>query len=184
MKRRQFIHFAAATTLGTGLFGANRGLGAVPVDHQYYMTTKAVIRKYDSNHMFFGDKLNANTDTVDVVLPVTSKYTDVIFYQMYARYEVQEPSLNKWYQMVGKPFINGDSAYTMVTKDLPRPYGPVADDLAQRADWTDEFFTKAFARKDFVGWHYCGLINEPIQHVWKKFRQHSGLMDESGKPYK
>ena len=32
MKRREFVQLAAASTLGTGLFGANRGLGAGPVD--------------------------------------------------------------------------------------------------------------------------------------------------------
>jgi hypothetical protein len=39
--------------------------------------------------MFFGDKLSANTDSVDTVLPVTEKYVDAVLYQMYGRCEVQ-----------------------------------------------------------------------------------------------
>ncbi len=150
---------------------------------RYYQTTRDAIRRYDPNHLFVGDKLNANTDSLDSVLPVTAKYTDIILYQMYGRYEVQEPGLDRWYQRVGKPMINGDSAFTMIADTMPRPYGPVADSLEQRAEWTNEFFRKAFARPDFVGWHYCGLIDAPNRIPRKQARQHSGLMDGFGKPY-
>lgn len=150
---------------------------------KYYEVAKNSIHKYDPNHMFVGDKLNANTDSIDSVLPVTSKYTDIIFYQMYARYEVQKAGLDRWVSLVDKPIINGDSAYTMVTEHMPRPYGPVADNLEERAQWTDEFFVNSFARKNFVGWHYCGLIDATNQNPHKKMRQHSGLMTDFGKPY-
>ena len=150
---------------------------------KYYETVRDWIRRHDPNHLFIGDKLNANTDSIDTVLRTTSEFTDVIFYQMYARYEVQEPGLDRWSKIVDKPFINGDSAFTMVTENMPRPYGPVADTLKQRAEWTEEFFRKAFARPDFVGWHYCGLIDATNQILRKKDRQHSGLLDGYGEPY-
>jgi hypothetical protein len=150
---------------------------------QYYATAKTAIRRYDSNHMFFGDKINANTDSVDTVLPITSNYTDVVLYQMYARYEVQKPGLDRWSTITEKPFINGDSAFTMITEHMPRPYGPVADTLQERAEWTEEFFRNAFARGDFVGWHYCGLIDATQQVPYKQDRQHSGLLDGYGNPY-
>jgi len=71
----------------------------------------------------------------------------------------------------------------MITETMPRPYGPVADDIQQRAEWTEEFFRNAFARPDFVGWHYCGLIDAPNLVEGKKDRQHSGLMDGYGNPH-
>jgi hypothetical protein len=150
---------------------------------QYYRTARDAIRRYDPNHLFVGDKLNANTDTVDTVLPVTSQFTDVVFYQMYARYQVQAPGLDRWSKIVDKPVINGDSAFTMITDTMPRPYGPVADSLEQRAEWTDEYFRNAFARPEFVGWHYCGLIDAPILIPRKWDRQHSGLLTGYGEPY-
>lgn len=150
---------------------------------KYYQTTRDAIHRYDTNHMFVGDKINANTDTLDTVLPVTSRYTDLVLYQMYARYEVQQPGLDRWSKQTDKPFINGDSAFTMTTDVMPRPYGPVADNLAQRAEWTAEFFLQAFSRPDFVGWHYCGLIDAPILVPRKKSRQHSGLLDGYGEAY-
>ncbi|MBT3381494.1 MAG: hypothetical protein HN742_21695 [Lentisphaerae bacterium] len=149
----------------------------------YYETARDALRRYDPNHMFIGDKVNANTDSLDTVLPITSQYADVVFYQMYARYEVQEPGMNRWSGIADKPLINGDSAFTMVTDTMPRPYGPVADSIEQRAEWTTEFFRKAFARPDFVGWHYCGLIDAPNLVPRKKGRQHSGLINGYGEPY-
>jgi len=150
---------------------------------KYYQTARDAIRRYDSNHLFFGDKVNANTDAMDTVLPIVSRYTDVVFYQMYGRYEVQQPSLDRWAQRVDKPVINGDSAFTMITDAMPRPYGPVADTLPERIDWTVEFFQNAFARPEFVGWHYCGLIDASNLVPRKQARQHSGLLDGYGEPY-
>ena len=150
---------------------------------QYYQTTQDAIRRYDPNHLFVGDKLNANTDSLDVVLPVISQFVDIIFYQMYGRYEIQAEGLDRWAQIVDKPIINGDAAFTMISEHMPRPYGPVADNLKQRSEWTIEFFRKAFARPEFVGWHYCGLIDTPTMTKGKEGRQHSGLMDGYGNPY-
>ena len=150
---------------------------------RYYQTARTAIRRYDSNHLFVGDKINANTDTLDTVLPITIQFTDVVFYQMYGRYEVQKPGLDRWSKIADKPLINGDSAFTMITENMPRPYGPVADNLQQRAEWTAEFFRNAFARPDFVGWHYCGLLDASNLVPRKQARQHSGLLDGYGNPY-
>lgn len=150
---------------------------------RYYETARNSIRRYDTNHLFVGDKINANTDSLDTVLPVTCQYTDLVFYQMYGRYEVQKPGLDRWSKITDKPFINGDSAFAMITDTMPRPYGPVADNLQQRAEWTEEFFRNAYARPEFVGWHYCGLIDAGNQVPRKVMRQHSGLLDGFGNPY-
>jgi hypothetical protein len=150
---------------------------------EYYQTARESILRHDPNHLFIGDKLNANTDSLDTLLPITRKYTDVIFIQMYGRYEVQGRGLDRWTKVTDKPFINGDTSYTMITENMPRPYGPVADDLAQRAEWTDDLFINAFARPEFIGWHYCGLIDTPNLIPHKQLRQHSGFLDTHGTPY-
>ncbi|MEM0926063.1 MAG: hypothetical protein AAGJ83_08505, partial [Planctomycetota bacterium] len=49
---------------------------------KYYETARDAIKRHDPNHLFCGDKLNANTDTMDTVLPITSQYTDFVMYQM------------------------------------------------------------------------------------------------------
>ena len=72
---------------------------------RYYQTARDAIRRYDSNHLFVGDKITANTDTMDTVLPVTSQFTDIVFYQMYGQYDVQKPGLDRWAKIVDKPVI-------------------------------------------------------------------------------
>ena len=153
------------------------------VGAKYYQTARDAIRRYDPNHLFVGDKITANTDSLDTVLPVTSQFTDLVFHQMYARYQVQEPGLDRWSKITDKPLINGDSAFTMITDSMPRPYGPVADNLRQRADWTNELFRPAFEHPEFVGWHYCGLIDASNLVPHKQDRQHSGLLDGYGEAY-
>ena len=150
---------------------------------KYYETALGAIRKYDSNHMFIGDKLNANTDSLDTVLPVTSQYTDIIFIQMYGRYDIQCRGLDRWRDMSDKPFINGDSAFTMITENMPRPYGPVATDVIERSEWIEELFMNLIARPEVIGWHYCGLIDTPNLIAGKELRQHSGVYDTYGNPY-
>ena len=150
---------------------------------KYYQTARDAIRLYDPNHLFVGDKINGNTDSLDTVLPITSQFTDIVFYQMYARYQVQEPGLDRWSKITDKPLINGDLAFTMITDSMLCPYGPVADNLRQRADWTNEFFRQAFERQEFVGWHYCGLIDASNLVPRKQDRQHSGLLDGYGEAY-
>jgi hypothetical protein len=45
--------------------------------NQYYSVAKSALRKYDKNHLFFGDKLNGNSDALDQYLQVVAQYTDV-----------------------------------------------------------------------------------------------------------
>ena len=116
--------------------------------------------------------------------PVTSRYTDVLFYQMYGMYELQKPALDRWSARADIPIINGDSAYTHIRDGMPQPYGPIANSESQNAEWTQEFFTSVFARPEFIGWHYCGLIDTPYKLVAKEAdRQHSGLVSGHGVPY-
>jgi hypothetical protein len=162
---------------------------------KYYQTTHDAIHSVDPNHLFFGDKLNGNTDTLDTVLPVTSEFVDVNFYQMYAKYGVQEIVLDRWSKMTDKPFVNGDSAFSTQTEMTPRPFGAVAASQNQKAEWTAEFFRKAFSRTDFIGWHYCGLIDTWVEGGIGNYftktdefgstagRQHTGLSMMDGTPY-
>ncbi|MEM0927328.1 MAG: hypothetical protein AAGJ83_14885, partial [Planctomycetota bacterium] len=99
------------------------------------------------------------------------------------RYQVQRPGLDRWSTVTDQPFVNGDAAFTMITPVMPRPFGPIADDLRQRAEWTAEFFLNAFARPNFIGWHYCGLIDATQNIPRKQGRQHSGVLSEFGEPY-
>ena len=148
---------------------------------RYYDVAREAIRRYDPNHLFFGDKLNGNTDTADTVVDITAQYTDLVFYQAYGRFGWLEPSLDRWSTAAGKPLFNGDGSFATPVVNMPRPYGPLAEDHEERAAWTLEYADRALSRPDFVGWSYCGLID-----TWtdlserKQLRQHAGVMSPSG----
>jgi hypothetical protein len=150
---------------------------------KYYSVAKAALRRVDSNHLFLGDKINANSDAFDTIVGVTSRYTDVVNIQYYARWEKQKATMDRWSDKVGQPFLNGDSAMTTPTEDCPNPYGPHAKDQAERAEWTREFMENATARPDFVGWHMCGMIDTSKEMPGKEQHQHQGLMTTHGEFY-
>lgn len=150
---------------------------------RYYAVAKAALRKIDKNHLFFGDKLNGNTDALDGYLSVTRHYTDVVNVQFYGRWEEQQAMMDRWSNVVDQPFLNGDSAYTVPTATMPAPHGPHARDHAERAKWTREFMEQATARNDFVGWHMCGIIDTSKTMIGKENAQHQGIMTTSGNFY-
>ena len=149
----------------------------------YYRKAATALRRVDKNHLFFGDKLNANTIGMKSVLDITCRYTDVVFYQMYARYQEQRPLLDWIRRTTDLPVINGDSAYSTITDMITDPYGPHASDQAQRAAWTEEFARNAFIRPEFVGWHMCGTIDTWRTMPGKDAKQHAGLKNPTGEYY-
>jgi hypothetical protein len=150
---------------------------------RYYSVAKEALRRVDANHLFFGDKINGNSDALEATLSVTCKYTDVVSIQYYDPWEKQKALMDRWSDKVGQPFLNGDSAFTTPTEDTPNPFGPHAKDQAERAKWTREFMEKATARPDFVGWHMCGMIDTPKEMPGKEHGQHQGLMNKHGEFY-
>ena len=152
---------------------------------RYYKCASKAIRRHDPNHLFVGDKINANTDCADTIIRTTTRYTDIFFYQYYSRYEVQKFAMDRWSKILDQPMINGDSAYTQVTPAMPHPFGPIATGVEERIQWTNTFFREAFARPDFVGWHYCGWVDgdNKMNVPGREYRQHSGMIDSLGSPY-
>ena len=153
---------------------------------QYYRVTSAAVRRYAPNHMFLGDKLNGNNDSLDHLVDITSKYTDLVLVQCYGRWEYQKTRLDLWSSKTDKPFINGDSSYGTPNDMMPNPLGNPsiqAKDQAERAAWTVEFGESAIARPEFVGWHICGIIDTWKTMPGKEKWQHCGLMTPTGEFY-
>lgn len=150
---------------------------------RYYSVAKAALHRVDPNHLFFGDKINANTDCLDSIIEVTSRHTDLVNYQYYARWPGQKALLDRSTRRVNLPFLNGDSAYSVPGGMMPAPYGPHARDHAERAEWLREFCEGAFARTEFVGWHMCGIIDTWKTMPGKAEHQHQGLMTVTGDFY-
>ena len=151
--------------------------------HRYYSIARRALRRVDANHLFLGDKINGNGDGMAGYGTVAAQYTDLVNVQYYARWPAQRDFMNRWTSVVGKPFLNGDSAFSVPTAAMPSPYGPRARDQDERAAWTHEYMANATARSDFVGWHICGIIDTTKDMPGKDVFQHQGLMTTHGDFY-
>lgn len=150
---------------------------------RYYAVSKAALKSVDPNHLFFGDKLNGNTDNMDKVLEIAAKYVDVIVYQFYGSLAEQTALLDKLAPRVDIPFANGDIGFTVEYEMMPNPHGPHAKDQAERAEWLIESVNGCFARPEFIGWHMCGMIDTWKTMEGKEQAQHQGLMTVTGDFY-
>ena len=151
----------------------------VIVDRAYEMQASA-IRQADPNHLVFGDKLNGNSDTPDEIVQLADKHFDLIFYQYYAFWDDQQTLLDRWSTFTDKPFFVGDSAVNTPSRNIPDPYGPHCATQELRAERAYELLTNAFRRKDFIGWNWCGWLDQ--WHIGESpvYKQHGGLQDPFG----
>ena len=146
---------------------------------QYYRVACKTIRKFDTNHLIFGDILNAQTRAPDDVVSLIAGHTDLVTYQYYGGYDEQSHILDRWSKLTGKPLFHADSCFSVPYKEMPAPIGAVCPDQETRARRFLDFATRAFSRPDFVGWNWCGWVD--AWAAWKKKRQHSGLQDPFGR---
>ena len=130
--------------------------------HKYYETAKASFRSVNPNHLFLGDKLNANLDPKDleIMVDVAKDYVDVILFQFYGKDNYQRGVQNHIARVSQLPMINGDGGFgAFGDPKMPNPQNPQAKDQAQRADWMYQYAETAFNNPNFVGWHVCGVID-------------------------
>ena len=153
--------------------------------NEYYKRAKESFKKYNPNHLFLGDKINGNTDGLDSVLKVTSRYTDLVNFQYYGDLQEHKTSMERWSKLktFDQPILNGDSAFTVPTETMPNPYGPHYTSQKQRAAMTIQYIKDSLIRKDYVGWHMCGIIDTISTMPSKELSQHQGLMTIKGEYY-
>jgi hypothetical protein len=141
----------------------------------------AAVRKYDKNHLIFGDKLNANTFTPPEIVKLCNKHFDLVDYQIYGLLFDHEEIINQWSKLISKPLLIGDGGVNATNRQVPDPYGPHCGSQLERAENFREIVRFLFSRKNFVGLHWCGWMDQ-----WKYMqpgKQHMGIQDAFGKYY-
>ena len=147
---------------------------------QAYRTQTEAIRRVDGNHLIFGDKLNGNADTRDEVVTIAGKYFDLIFYGYYAFYDDHKALLDRWSKLTDKPFFSADASINVPSREVPSPFGPHCPTQEDRAERTHELLAGCFSRDDFVGWHWCGWMDQWHVGETPLGKQHGGLQDPFG----
>ena len=149
------------------------------VDMAYKTQTEAV-RRVDSNHLIFGDKINGNADTRDEIIEIAGKYFDLIYYGLYGLADGHIELMDRWSELTDRPFFSADCGINTPSRQMPDPFGPHAPTQEIRAEWTYEALDRCFSRSDFVGWGQCGWLDQLHVGEASPGMQHGGLQDPFG----
>ena len=152
-----------------------------------YEVEVAAIRKYDSNHLIFGDKFQGNRLGLEVPvehIDLFAKHFDLIYFQKYATWHDLKPIMELFRKHGrGKPCYVGDASLNVPTKNMPDPFGPHCANQDIRASKVKELFYNSFARYDLVGWDWCGWMDlwapDP-DDLQAEDPRHGGLQDPFG----
>ena len=132
---------------------------------KYYKTTYEAIRRYDKNHLIFGDRYEANAPIADEVVNAALPYVDVLSFQ-----DFRDPvkHLREWHIKTAKPVLLADAAkmkWQTVTGEFTRNNGK----------WYAETLAQLFENPGCIGFHLCGAYQR------NKARRY-GLLDEQERP--
>lgn len=129
---------------------------------KYYEVSLKSFRKVNKNHLFLGDKLNANVNKRDleIMIDATKDYVDVVLYQFFGKDDYQKEYQDLIASVSNLPMINGDGGFGAYgDPKMPNPQDPKAKNQNQRAEWMAKYAEDAFSNPNFVGWHICGIID-------------------------
>jgi hypothetical protein len=162
---------------GDSVGGQRRSL--YEVASKYYETMTRHIRAYDPHHLILGDRYNGNMGIPADVLRAAQPFIDVLSVQYFAGnterdFERMRSDLAGWHETTGKPVIIADIGNCAPTAMNPHRDGGLADQSA-RGDQYIGSFDAVIREPWFVGWHWCGYLENPARG-W-------GLKDENDNPY-
>ncbi len=154
---------------------------------QLYSVEVAAIKKYDSNHLIFGDKFQGNRMGLEVPeehIALFAKHFDLLFFQKYAVWYDMEPLMDMFRKYGGgKPCYVGDGSLNVPYENMPDPFGPHCANQEIRARKIKELFYNSFARYDMVGWDWCGWMDLWVKdpaNLQARDPRHGGIQDPFG----
>ena len=132
---------------------------------QYYRTTHDAIKRYDPNHLIFGDRYEANAPIAEEVVQAALPYVDILSFQ-----DFRDPvtHLRDWHNKTGKPVLLADAA-KMKWQTEPGEF------TRNNGEWYSEILLQLFENPGCIGFHLCGAYQR------NKARRY-GLLDEYENP--
>lgn len=132
---------------------------------QYYRTTHEAIKRYDPNHLIFGDRYEANAPIAEEVVQAALPYVDILSFQ-----DFRDPvtHLGDWHEKTGKPVLLADAA-KMKWQTEPGEFS------RNNGEWYTEILLQLFENPGCIGFHLCGAYQR------NKARRY-GLLDEFENP--
>jgi hypothetical protein len=138
---------------------------------QYYRTIHDAIRRYDQHHLLLGDRYNGQYPLPEIVLTAMADTVDVLSIQCFPPLDRFADQLPRWHELTHKPVLLADSAF-LARNPLYRVHAQTEEERGRLyAEWAEKLFRVPY----FIGWHWCGYI-ENLCHG-------AGLKNHFDEPY-
>jgi hypothetical protein len=156
------------------------------VERWYELHWKA-IRRYDPNHLIFGDKLgggfapdgrqvDAHPNIPAYQYAVLAKYVDAILLEWYGRYDDQKQTFANIHRATGKPILLGDSSFAQLQPRQETTKGVRVDSQETVGKEYARYLEQALRDPFVLGWHYCGYIeNWTVPGRQTQFQEQNGF---------
>lgn len=128
---------------------------------RYYKVLHDSIRRYDQNHLIFGDRYEATPWIPDELFEAATPYVDVFGFQYFKDIDVICERFDGIHQQTGKPILLADAS-------IPRKKDPGAHEQYP-------VFLKELSEMDCcIGWHYCGAyLTNPVRQYGLRLADNS-----------
>ncbi len=77
---------------------------------RYYKVTHDAVRRYDKNHLIFGDRYEAKAPLPEEVVGAAIPYVDVLSFQCFGNADVVNEKLGYWGKLTDRPVLLADSS--------------------------------------------------------------------------
>ena len=143
---------------------------------QLYAKGFEFVRKYDPNHLIFGDRYH-EIDMPEAVVREALRYVDAIAIQPTSR-EFNFEFFDGVQQKYGKPLYIADHVSSYPTAEHPVTMGKAADTAEAYESYYRRYVTAALSRPYMIGFNKCQYQDQPTPQLLKQ-----GLVRSDGRPY-
>lgn len=151
---------------------------------RYYRVVHEAIRRYDPNHLIFGDRYEARAALPEEVLQAAAPYVDVLSFQHFGPAEQIAADLRRFAEGTGKPVLLADSAQLVRaephrsgwTRHVPGGYAATLAALRGVPSCVGFHFCGAYLRNRARRWGLRDLADTPIAETVEEVRRENERM--------
>ena len=150
------------------------------IAERWYGLLHDAIRRYDADHLIFGDKLKYDR-IPSLLAPILKKYVDVLLIQdSKETVDEQIKRFSDLYKQTGKPILSGDSGFGVQDSQRKQLKGFLVNSYAEAGEHYAACLKGIMGLPFVVGWHYCGYTEGC---VGSRYEAQEGFKDAFGKPH-
>jgi hypothetical protein len=143
---------------------------------QLYSKGYEFVRKYDKNHLIFGDRYH-EIDIPEFVVREALPFIDAIAIQPTSR-EFNFKFFDKIYRLYEKPIYIADHVSSFATEEYPVTMGQAAKDPHAYGQYYQRYVTAALSRPYVIGYNKCQYQDIPTPTMLKQ-----GMLKSNEEPY-